>query len=280
MNATIRMLLLGALGVGCTSETPDLTGERWDLVWEDEFRGDAGTAPDPATWTYDIGRGQDGWGNAELQHYTDRPENVALDGDGFLRIVARREAFEGAEWTSARIKTQGLQTFTYGRIEARILLPAGRGLWPAFWMLGADIETLGWPLCGEIDVMEAKGRIPGESSGAIHGPGYSGGGALSGTYEFPEGQDITDFHVYRVDWDPEHITWYVDDQLVFTAHPGKVQGPWVLDHDFFLILNVAVGGIFDGPPDENTADVNTMAVDWVRVYERRTPIPDPDVVTP
>ncbi len=128
--------------------------------------------------------------------------------------------------------------------------------------------------------MEAKGRIPGESSGAIHGPGYSGGGALSGTYEFPEGQDITDFHVYRVDWDPEHITWYVDDQLVFTAHPGKVQGPWVLDHEFFLILNVAVGGIFDGPPDENTADVNTMAVDWVRVYERRTPIPDPDVVTP
>jgi beta-glucanase (GH16 family) len=279
MNPLIRLTLLGVFA-GCTPENVDLSGERWELVWEDDFRGEAGSPPDAATWTYDIGRGDNGWGNSELQHYTDRPENVSLDGDGFLRIVARREAFEGAEWTSARIKTQGLKTFTYGRLEARILLPAGRGLWPAFWMLGADIETLGWPTCGEIDIMEAKGRLPDESSGAIHGPGYSGGGALGGTYDFPEGESITDFHVYRVDWDPEHITWYVDDNLVFTAHPGMVRGAWVLDHEFFLILNVAVGGIFDGPPDEATPDSNLMAIDWVRYYERRLPIPDPDVVVP
>ena len=274
------ILLTAVLLASCGAEEDPITGERWDLVWEDEFKGSAGSPPNPDFWTFDLGNGKGGWGNAELQYYTDRPENVALDGDGFLRIVARREAYEGSDWTSARIKTQGLFTTSYGRIEARILLPAGTGLWPAFWMLGSDIEELGWPLCGEIDIMEAKGRLPDESSGAIHGPGYSGGGAHFGTRAFPDGQSIdSDFHVYRIDWDPEHITWYVDDQLLFTAHPGDVTGPWVLDHDFFLILNVAVGGIFDGPPDATTPDVNTMAVDWVRVYERKVPFVDPDVVT-
>lgn len=276
----MRPLLLAAsivgLGAACTEASDPITDDRWELIFEDEFRGPEGDPPDPSIWTYDIGRGNDGWGNQELQYYTDRPENVALDGDGFLRIVARRESFEGAEWTSARIKTQGLQSFTYGRFEARILLPAGNGLWPAFWMLGDTIETLGWPLCGEIDIMEARGRLPNEVTGAIHGPGYSAGRALSGTFRFPEGEDFTGFHVYRIDWDPEHITWYVDDRLVFTAHPGMVEGAWVLDHSFFLLLNLAVGGTFDVAPDGTTPDVATMAIDWVRVYERRLPIPDPD----
>jgi len=276
---TLALASLAALA-GCTGPQEDpITDQRWDLVWEDEFKGEAGAPPNPEHWTFDLGTGDNGWGNSELQHYTDRPENVSLDGDGFLRIVARRESFEDSDWTSARIKTQGLFTTTYGRVEARILLPAGQGLWPAFWMLGADIEDVGWPTCGEIDIMEAKGRLPDESSGAVHGPGYSGGGALFGTYAFPEGQAIdTDFHVYRVDWDPEHITWYVDGNLVFTGHPGDVVGPWVLDHEFFLILNLAVGGIFDGPPDQTTPDENLMAVDWVRVYERRVPFEDPDAV--
>lgn len=277
MRALIPVVLASCVACAGCSDGPDpLTGERWELVWEDEFRGAEGQSPDASKWTYDLGRGEGGWGNQELQHYTDRPENVSLDGDGFLRITARREAFEEAQWTSARLKTQGLASFAYGRIEARILLPAGNGLWPAFWMLGDDIDTLGWPLCGEIDVMEGRGRLPGEVTGAIHGPGYSGGGAVSGKFAFPEGQDVTDFHVYRVDWDPEHITWYVDEQLVFTAHPGMVEGPWVLDHDFFLLLNLAVGGTFDVPPDATTPDVATMAVDWVRVYERAAPIADPD----
>ena len=278
----MRALCLAALATttlaGCTPAEDPITEERWELVWEDDFKGDEGSLPDDDVGTYDIGRGTDGWGNAELQHYTNRPENVRLTGSGFLEIVARREAYEDATWTSARLKTQGLKTFTYGRIEARILLPQGNGLWPAFWMLGADIEQLGWPTCGEIDIMEARGRLPAEASGAIHGPGYSGGGSVHGTYTFPEGQDITDFHVYRVDWDPEHISWYVDDQLVFTAHPGDVVGPWVMDHEFFLLLNLAVGGTFDVPPDDDTPDVNVMAIDWVRVYERKVPFEDPDVV--
>ena len=140
------ILLTAVLLASCGAEEDPITGERWDLVWEDEFKGSAGSPPNPDFWTFDLGNGEGGWGNAELQYYTDRPENVALDGDGFLRIVARREAYEGSDWTSARIKTQGLFTTSYGRIEARILLPAGTGLWPAFWMLGSDIEELGWPL--------------------------------------------------------------------------------------------------------------------------------------
>jgi len=277
MRALLSLAVVSCVAcAGCSDKPDPITEDRWELIWEDDFGGPEGQSPDPAKWTFDIGRGADGWGNQELQYYTDRPDNVSLDGDGFLRIVARREAFEGAEWTSARIKTQGLASFTYGRIEARIKLPAGNGLWPAFWMLGDDIETLGWPLCGEIDVMEARGRLPGEVTGAIHGPGYSAGRAVWGKFMFPEGEDFTDFHTYRVDWDPEHLTWYVDDRFVFTAHPGMVEGAWVLDHDFFLLLNLAVGGTFDVPPDADTPDVATMAVDWVRVYQRRVQIPDPD----
>jgi beta-glucanase (GH16 family) len=272
MRAAITAALAALVG-GCVGGPDPLLEERWALVWEDEFRGDAGASPDPTKWTFDIGG--DGWGNAQLEFNTDRPENAALDGDGFLRINARREAYEGNTWTSARLKTQGLFATTYGRIEARILLPKGKGFWPAFWTLGTDIDEVSWPRCGEIDIMEARGDRPTEILGTIHGPGYSGGASFSGDIALPADADIATFHTYRIDWDPQHIAWYVDDVLYHTAHPGHVRGPWVFDKDFFLIMNLAVGGTFLPNPDETTPDVGLMVVDWVRVYERRLPLEAP-----
>lgn len=270
----------------CTSEPDPLTEERWELVWADEFRGEAGDSPDSEKWVYDIGTGDNGWGNNELQTYTDRPDNARLNGQGFLVITGKREELDGSPWTSARLKTQGTFAFTYGRVEAKIKLPTGKGLWPAFWMLGNNIEEVSWPTCGEIDIMENFGRSDTRIAGTIHGPGYSAGNAFGGEYEFPEagedggGLDITELNVYRVDWDPEHISWYVNDQLYHTAHPGDVNGPWVMDHPFFLLMNLAIGGNPVEAPDASTPDTNEMIVDYVRVYERRLPIPDPGLAAP
>lgn len=269
-------LFVLSLAVGCTSASNPLEGERWELYWEDEFKGEAGASPNPDHWDFDIGG--EGWGNEQLEFNTDRPENVALDGNGFLRIHALREQYEGNAWTSARIKTKDKFEFTYGRVEAKILLPEGMGFWPAFWMLGANIEERGWPLCGEIDILEARGNKPREVHGSLHGPGYSGGEPITSTYNFPEeSTGISDFHTYRIDWDPDHIAWYVDDQLYQTAHPGDASGAWAFDQDFFLLLNLAVGGVFLPNPDATTPDTGLMAVDWVRVYKRKTPLPDPDL---
>lgn len=273
-------LFAGAMTLtGCIAEAPSLEEQRWEQVWSDEFNGAAESAPG-SDWVYDIGTGTDGWGNNELQYYSDRTENVRLDGDGNLVITARRESFEGQAWTSARLKTKEQFEFLYGRVEANIQLPVGKGLWPAFWMLGNDIDEVIWPGCGEIDVMENFARSTTEVAGTIHGPGYSGGDAFGEDYTFPEGEDITGFHVYRIDWDPEHIAWYVDDVLYHTAHPGDVSGPWVLDHPFFMLLNLAVGGNPVEDPDDTTPDINEMRVDWVRVSERRLSIPDPGLELP
>lgn len=278
MRLPVLLVIGGLLLAACTPEPDPLTEERWEMVWNDEFQGEG--APNPDNWVHDIGTGENGWGNNELQYYTDRADNVRLNGDGFLIITGKREAFEGQPWTSARLKTQGTFDFLYGRVEARIKLPVGTGLWPAFWMLGSNIDEVSWPTCGEIDIMENFGRTATEIDGTIHGPGFSAGNAFGGPYEFPEGQDITGFHVYRVDWDPEHIAWYVNDELYFTAHPGNVVGPWVLDTPMFLLLNLAIGGNPVEDPDETTPDTNEMVVDWVRVYQRKAPLPDPDVITP
>lgn len=275
------LLLVPSLLLGCTEAEPDpLTEARWELIWEDEFRGAAGAPPDPDNWVAETGTGEGGWGNNELQYYTDRPDNAQLNGDGFLVITARREAFEEQDWTSARLITQDRFEFAYGRVEARILLPQGQGLWPAFWMLGASFPETNWPVCGEIDIMENFARSTTEVAGTIHGPGYSGGAAFGGKYTLPEGEDITGFHTYRIDWDPDHIAWYVDDVLYHTAHPGDVEGPWVLNGPFFMLLNLAVGGNPVPTPDETTPDENPMVVDFVRVYERRQPLDDPSAVAP
>ncbi len=268
-------LSLGLHLVACdTSEDalfPTRTERDWVVVWEDEFEGAAGEGLDPARWVHDIGRGDNGWGNAELQYYTDRPANAAQTGDGHLAITAVKEELNGADYTSARIKTQGVFSQAFGRVEARIKLPVGAGIWPAFWMLGDDITSVGWPTCGEIDIMEYRGQTPDVVHGSLHGPGYFGGNPLTGSYFLPAGKRFDeDFHVFAVEWDPGRVAFYVDDTLYHIATSAQVPrgGRWVFDSPFFLILNIAVGGNFLGSPNASTQFPQTMLVDYVRVLER------------
>lgn len=235
------------------------------LLAADEFDGPAGSAPNPGIWRYDLGAG--GWGNAELQTYTDSRRNAALDGAGNLVITARREA--DGSYSSARLKSESTYTAQYGRIEARIRIPRGQGIWPAFWMLGADIGQVGWPACGEIDVMENVGYEPGIVHGTVHGPGYSDAQGISAAYQHPTGAAFADdFHVYGVDWRPGSITWTVDGVAYRTVTRADVgTAPWVFDKPFFVILNVAVGGNWPGSPDASTGFPQQMTVDWLRVHQ-------------
>lgn len=267
MNAIIKISLLTILTLGFTScVDEDQTVTTLDnLVMSDEF--DTPGAPNPAMWTFDIGTGQDGWGNQELQYYTDRPENVRVE-DGMLKIIARRESFSGSQYTSARVITLGLFEQLYGRFEARIQLPWGRGLWPAFWLLGNNCDTQIWPQCGEIDVMENRGQQPTIIAGSVHGPGYSAGQAITKEFELSNDRFDTGFHIFGIEWGPDYINFYVDDVLYNQITPEDADGEWVFDdHPFYILLNVAVGGTFVGPPDNNTEFPQTMLVDYVRVYE-------------
>lgn len=244
----------------------------WTLLWSDEFDGAAGTPIDTTYWTAEIGG--HGWGNNEREYYTDRVENASMDGQGNLAIVAREENpgdytchYGTCEYTSARLITRGKFEFTYGRVEARIRIPFGQGIWPAFWMLGANFGTVGWPLSGEIDILENIGREPNTLHGTVHGPGYSGGEGIGGsiTLDTPLADD---FHIYAIEWDPEVIRWYLDGELFFMLTPDDLGGDdWVFDHDFFLLLNIAVGGNWPGFPDDTTTFPQTMLVDYVRVYQ-------------
>jgi len=253
------------------------------LVWSDEFDGPAGTLPDPSVWLPEIGDGTangiPGWGNAERQTYTDDPANVSLDGDGHLVIRALETGgdappcYYGApcEYTSARIITQGTLELTYGRIEARIALPYGQGVWPAFWTLGSNIAEVGWPESGEIDIMEHIGREPSTVHGTIHGPGYSGGGGIGRSVTLPDGATFAGtFHVFAIDWEPGRITWLLDGVPYSTLTPADLPPGrnWVFDAPHFLILNLAIGGLWPGYPDDTTVFPQTMLVDYVRVYQR------------
>lgn len=261
MRRIFPLLVIAAASLSCTS--PSDPGP-YELVWADEFNGALGTVPDPTNWGYDIGTD---WGNGQLEWTTDRPENAAMDGNGNLVITARREPFNGREYTSARITTAGKREFTYGRFEARIRQPVGQGIWPAFWLLGANLTTVGWPQSGEIDVMEFRGQEPFINHGSLHGPGYSGGNAITRRYT----SDVAlneEFHVYRVDWSPNEIRFFVDDSLFHLVKKGDQRGEWVFDHDFYIILNIAVGGGFVGPVGGSTTFPQQMLVDWVRVYQR------------
>jgi beta-glucanase (GH16 family) len=237
-------------------------------VWSDEFEGPSGQAPDSATWRHDVSG--DGFGNNQLEFDTDRTENASLDGEGRLAITARREQFEGNAYTSARINTSGHFLHGYGRFEAKIRVPTGTGVWPAFWLLGANIGDVGWPQCGELDIMEHNGGVPGEIRGSAHGPGYSAGQNVGKPYAVPGGNLDRDFHRYGVEWDPEKVVWFVDDVKYLTVAPADLPDgtQWVYDHDFFIILNVAIGGGFVSPPDDSTPLPQSMLVDYVRVYER------------
>lgn len=261
----IGILLIVALSGGNCNTEPEII-EPGPVVndWADEFDGPAGSPPNPENWSFDIGTG---WGNEQLECDTDRTKNVALDGNGNLAITAHREQYGGCEYTSARITTQNKLSAAYGRFEARIRLPVGQGIWPAFWLLGGDFATVGWPECGEIDIMEYRGQYPTTVIGSVHGPGYSGGGAKSGVYTMADQGLNEDFHVFAIDWDADSITWYVDDVAYHnvTRNSLPVGTDWVFDHSFFIILNVAVGGHFVGPPDATTVFPQSMLVDWVRI---------------
>ncbi|WP_017584275.1 glycoside hydrolase family 16 protein [Nocardiopsis valliformis] len=243
---------------------PSATTARATLVWSDEFNGPAGSAPNPAHWNHETG--DHGWGNNELQNYTASRNNSALDGNGNLVITARRESHGG--YTSARMTTQGRVQPQYGRIEARIQIPRGQGIWPAFWMLGANFPGTPWPDCGEIDIMENIGREPHLVHGSLHGPGYHGGNPLTGSYMHPQGWSFADtFHTFAVDWYPGSVTWSVNGIVYQTYTWQDTRGnPWVYDQPFFMILNVAVGGDWPGYPDGSTQFPQQMRVDYVRVY--------------
>ncbi len=277
MNGARLPALVGsaALLAGCGgSETPDEgdasvnDAASWVLVWSDEFEGEAGALPDPEVWSPDIGG--DGWGNNQLEFNTGRAENGSLDGTGNLAIIARREAYEGNSYTSARLTTVGAAEFQYGRIEARVQLPVGAGIWPAFWMLGNNFADVGWPNCGEIDILEYRGQAPAIALGTVHGPGYSGGEGVGDSVAVAGGGLHNDFHVYAIEWDETEIRWFVDDIHFHTVTPDSLPDgtPWVFDHPFFLIINLAIGGNFVGPVGSDTQFPQVMLVDYVRVYER------------
>ena len=267
LHLTSSMLLLIILSSfwGCTVDEVQKVVNLDNLVKADEF--DVDGAPDGAMWTYDIGTGQNGWGNSELQYYTDRPENVVVK-DGVLKITAIKEAYMGSSYTSARIKTKGLYEQAYGRFEARIQLPWGQGIWPAFWLLGADCgEQVDWPQCGEIDIMEYRGQEPTVVHGSVHGPGYSAAEAVTKRLELPNDRFDTGFHIFGIEWGPNYINFYVDDVLYNQITPDDVTGEWVYDHPFYILINVAVGGSFVGSPSGNTSFPQTMLIDYVRIYE-------------
>ena len=246
-----------------------LASHNWKLVWSDDFNGPTGSLPDSTKWAFDIGTGGNGWGNQELEYYTKRTDNISLDGDGHLVITAKSENYTGAAFTSARINTKGLFEQKYGRVEARIKTPYGPGIWPAFWMLGSNIDQVGWPQTGEIDIMELRGQTPNIINGTIHGPGYSGGNAITKPYGLPNGRFDTEYHTFAVEWFPDRIDFFVDDFLYerITRADVKAKGKeWVFDKPFFIILNVAVGGTYVGFPNEKTPFPQKMYVDYVKVY--------------
>jgi beta-glucanase (GH16 family) len=257
--ALVALILGAAVITGGASAARKAT-----YLWHDEFTGLAGSPPNPTNWTYDIGHGGGGWGNGELENYTSDPSNVQLDGRGHLVITALREP--DGSYTSARLKTQGLYSFEYGNISARMELPAGTGLWPAFWLLGANYPQVGWPACGEIDMMEMIGQQPKIVHGTVHGPGPDYVNGFGGAYVSPT-KLTGSFHVYAADWTHDYVSFSVDGYTYFTIARSQIQAPdeWALDNPMYVILNLAVGGVWPGPPNASTHFPARMLVDWVRV---------------
>ncbi|MGA9451955.1 MAG: glycoside hydrolase family 16 protein [Verrucomicrobiia bacterium] len=237
----------------------------WQLVWSDEF---SGVSLDTNHWKFEIGN-RHGWGNHELEYYTDRPEN-AFVSNGALHIVARPKPADGGFYTSARLKSQGLFVRKYGRFEFRAKFPGGKGYWPALWLMPEHSAYGRWPACGEIDVTENKGSNPTMVQGTIHYAGPDGRHLSSaGTYEFPPNDGATNFHTYLLEWTTNSINWYVDNHLYETQTNWSTVGaayPAPFDQPFYIIMNLAVGGDFGGNPDAHTVFPGEMQVDYIRVY--------------
>jgi beta-glucanase (GH16 family) len=259
----------GAAGPADSAVASDLPG--WKLTWSDEFNGPDGSAVDPTKWKHDVGG--TGWGNNELEYYTDGMQNAVVQG-GNLVVTATTEgasqykcSYGTCKYTSARLLTQGLFSQQYGRFEARAQMPTGKGLWPAIWALGDNISTVSWPACGEIDFMETIGTDIQTNHGSLHMPSNYG---PSGTYKLPNGASYADdFHVFAFEWEPGTIRFYVDDMLYETQTSKVPSGDtWEFEHPFFLLINVAVGGQWPGSPDSTTTFPQTLKVDYVRVYQK------------
>jgi beta-glucanase (GH16 family) len=272
----VEALLLASCGhkvKASVTPPPSSTIPGWTLVWSDEFNLPDGSSPDASKWN--LVTAGNGFGNEELESYTNRPQNAEIQ-NGNLVITALKESYTGADmvshdYTSARLNSSNKFAQAYGRFEARIKIPYGQGMWPAFWLLGSDLSTKAWPTCGEIDIMENIGREPSAVHGTIHGPGYSGGKGIGSPFSFPDGRKFAeDFHVYAVEWSPNQIKFYVDNNLYATRTPADLPAgtKWVYDHPFFILLNLAVGGKWPGNPDATTVFPQQMLVDYVRVYKR------------
>ena len=275
--------------LSCENDEKQTVKTKFNLVFADEF--DVNGAPDASKWTFDIGKGplNDGWGNKELQYY--KSENTIVQ-NGFLIITAKSEAFGGLNYTSSRLKSRNKFEQKYGRFEARIKLPQGKGMFPAFWLLGSNFcesQTLVdknvicdsalpnyesgnvlWPQCGEIDIMEYLGNKPTEVFGTIHGPGFAGGNSISKKYSLINDRFDTGFHVFGIEWTENYINWYVDNTLynqITRQDVAKKEGEWVFNNSFYMLLNLAVGGNLPQDPDANTTYPQRMIVDYVRVYQ-------------
>ncbi|RFU82683.1 glycoside hydrolase family 16 protein [Streptomyces triticagri] len=281
-----RRAVLGAASLACccavaaalpsgASASPDASeaaGKKAAAAsFADEFDGPAGSAVDSSKWQLETG---DNESNHERQYYTPGSDNAALDGEGHLVITARKENpadyqcwYGTCEYTSSRLNTATTFNQAYGHVEARMKVPRGQGMWPAFWMLGSDFGDVGWPASGEIDIMENVGFEPGTVHGTLHGPGYSGAGGIGADYSLPGGEDFADdFHTFAVDWAPDSITWSVDGNEFQTRTPADLGGnEWVFNKPFFMILNLAVGGDWPGDPDDSTTFPQELVVDHVRV---------------
>ncbi len=258
----------GGSPIAPPASPPNVTFPAAKMVFDDEFNGAAGTTPDAGKWNADTGTGQ----NGELEYYTNN-KNATMDGAGNLSIEARKESppeNPGSQYTSGRITTLNKFSFTYGHAEARIKVSGTQGLWPAFWMLGANFPQVGWPQSGEIDIMEHVGKVPDSVYSTLHAPAYNGGNGDGAPYTVAGTDFMNAFHTYGVDWDATHMTFYVDGNAFFTLNKADVEatrGPWVYDHPFYLILNNAVGGDWPGAPDATTVLPQKMLVDYVRVYQ-------------
>jgi len=279
-RGSLSVLGLSA-ALGCAHGGGALSGVApgWIQVWSDEFDGAAGAPVDTTKWRYDTADGcprNCGWGNNEKEYYSTAPENIALNGQGQLMIVGRVARagltcyYGSCRYTSAKITTRGKVEVAPGRVEARINLAAGQGLWPAFWLLGQNIGTVGWPASGELDIMENKGSTPSATSSAVHGPGYSGNTPFAHVRAVQTGTFTDAYHTFAVEWDSLTIRFLVDDTLHFRVTRTGVEtfGRWAFDQHFFIILNLAIGGHFDGDPASDAILPATMLVDYVRVYRR------------
>jgi beta-glucanase (GH16 family) len=268
------LLLLSLLSSGFSRPTK---ATNWNLTWSDEFDSPSPSGINLNKWTAEVGGS--GWGNKELQFYTNDARNAFLNGKGSLVITALKQKlgqidtcwYGECRYSSGRLITKKKFAQKYGKIEARAKIPFGRGIWPAIWMLGNDIDSVGWPACGEIDIMENIGSEPSVVHGTIHGPGYSGQNGLGGSYKLKEGERFSDeFHTFAVEWEPWEIRWFVDGKMYQRRAVADLpkEARWVFDHPFFIILNVAVGGNWPGAPEATTKFPQTMEVDYVRVYQR------------